>query len=240
MNKQLEHFNTYEEDEAKRDKVKIYSSFFYSGCFILVLWIIQFAQWSLDKDLSAFGVLPRKLIGLLGILTAPLVHADFSHLISNSITLFLLFFGILYFYRSSAVKVFFIVYFFDGFLVWLFGRQSYHIGASGLIYGFASFLFFSGVFRKDKRSIALSLLIVFLYGSMVWGILPTDPKISFESHFFGMIVGIVSAFIFKKSDPPPKYDWENEEENEEENHEDENESGDIKIENDAEPNDFRR
>jgi len=225
-------------EEERLEKNKILSSFFYSGVFVLVLWIVQFIQWASEKDISTYGVMPRKINGLIGILTAPLIHADFSHLISNSITLFLLLFGILYFYRTSAVKVFLIIYIADGFLVWLFARQSYHIGASGLVYGFASFLFFSGLFRKDKRSIAMSLLIVFLYGGMVWGVLPTDPKISFESHLFGALVGIVCAFIFRKNDPPPKYEWE-EEDYEEDSGEDEPDE-EIEIDDDAEPEDFRR
>ncbi len=225
-------------EEDKLEKNKILSSFFYSGLFVFVLWLVQFIQWASEKDISAYGVMPRKINGLLGILTAPLIHADFSHLISNSITLFLLLFGILYFYRTSAVKIFFIIYIADGLLVWLFARQSYHIGASGLVYGFASFLFFSGLFRKDKRSIALSLLIVFLYGGMVWGVLPTDPKISFESHLFGALVGIVCAFIFRKNDPPPKYEWE-EEDYEEDSDEDEPDE-EIEIDDEAEPEDFRR
>ena len=126
----------------------------------------------------------------------------------------------------------------DGLLVWLFARESYHIGASGLVYGFAAFLFFSGLFRKDKRSIALSLLIVFLYGGMVWGVLPTDPKISFESHLFGALTGIVCAFLFRKNDPPPVYEWE--EENYEDEIEDDIDPEDVKIDDDAEPDDFRR
>lgn len=231
-------FPLKEVEEDKKERNKILSSLFYSGCFVAILWIIQFAQWAADKSISSYGVLPRKVSGLLGILTAPLIHADFSHLVSNSITLFLLLFGILYFYRSSVVKVFFIIYIFDGLLVWLFARQSYHIGASGLVYGFASFLFFSGLFRKDKRSVALSLLIVFLYGGMVWGVLPTDPKISFESHLFGAIVGIVCAFIFRKSDPPPKYDWE--EEDYDDDYDDGKDPEEIEIDEDAEPEDFRR
>ena len=225
-------------EEERQEKNKILSSFFYSGCFVLLLWIIQFVQWAIDKDFSVYGILPGQIKGLSGIFTAPLIHADFSHLISNSITLFLLLFGILYFYRSSAVMVFFIIYIMDGFLVWLFARESYHIGASGLVYGFAAFLFFSGLFRKDKRSIALSLLIVFLYGGMVWGVLPTDPKISFESHLFGALTGIVCAFLFRKNDPPPVYEWE--EENYEDVIEDDIDPDEIKIDDDAEPDDFRR
>ena len=145
-----EELRLIELEEERQEKNRILSSFFYSGCFVLLLWLIQFLQWVIDKDLTVYGVFPKKASGLIGILTAPLIHADFSHLISNSITLFLLLFGILYFYRSSAVKVFFIIYLMDGLLVWLFARESYHIGASGLVYGFAGFLFFSGLFRKDK------------------------------------------------------------------------------------------
>lgn len=236
MDYDTEEWRVKEPDEDTQEKNKILSSLFYSGCFVLFLWIIYFVQWALQLDLSSFGVLPRKTDGLMGILTAPLVHADLSHLFSNLTTLFFLSFGILYFYRSSAVRVFFIIYIFDGILVWLFARESYHIGASGLVYGFAGFLFFSGLFRKDKRSIALSLLIVFLYGGMVWGVLPTDPKISFESHLFGAMVGIVCAFIFRKSDPPPKYEWEEEDDE----YDDEKDPDETIIEDDAEPEDFRR
>lgn len=221
------------------ERNKIFSSLFYSGCFVFLLWIIQFIQWAIEIDMFTYGIMPGKPEGLAGIITSPLIHADFSHLISNSITLFLLLFGVLYFYRSSAVKVFFIIYLGDGILVWIFGRQSYHIGASGLVYGFAGFLFFSGLFRKDKRSIALSLLIVFLYGGMVWGVLPTDPKISFESHLFGALLGILCAFIFRKNDPPPKYDWEEDDYLDEES-DDLDEAYNTEIDDDAEPDDFKR
>jgi membrane associated rhomboid family serine protease len=228
-------------EEDKLEKNKILSSFFYSGLFVLLLWIVQFTQWAIDKDISTYGVLPGKVEGLIGIFTAPLIHADFSHLVSNSVTLFFLLFGIFYFYRTSVVKIFFIIYIAHGLLVWLFARQSYHIGASGLLYGFAGFLFFSGLFRKDKRSMALSLLIVFLYGGLVWGVLPTDPKISFESHLSGALVGIVCAFIFRKNDPPQKYDWEEEDYEEDAGDEDETEDeAEAKIDDDAEPEDFRR
>lgn len=226
------------DEEESIEKNKIFSSIFFSGCFVIFLWLIQFYQWASGNDLSVFGVFPGEISGLKGIFTAPLVHADFSHLISNSVTLFLLLFGILYFYRSSAVTVFAIIYITNGILVWFFGRHSYHIGASGLIYGFAAFLFFSGLFRKDKRSIALSLLIVFLYGGMVWGVLPVDPKISFESHLFGAIVGIICAFIFRKNDPPPVYEWE-EEDYEDELEDVSEQEEEPEIEDDAEPDDFR-
>ncbi|HMS65089.1 MAG TPA: rhomboid family intramembrane serine protease [Ignavibacteria bacterium] len=229
-------------DADKAERERIYSSLFFSACFVSVLWIIQFFQYLTESDLSAYGVFPGKISGLKGIFFSPLIHSGFSHLISNSITLFLLLFGTLYFYRSSVIKVFIIIYIFEGILVWLFARPSYHIGASGLVYGFAGFLFFSGVFRKDKRSVSLSLLIVFLYGGMVWGVLPTDPKISFESHLFGALLGILCAFIFRKSDPPPKYEWEEESDSDKYNddYDDGKEPEEAEIDKDAEPEDFRR
>jgi len=117
-------------------------------------------------------------------------------------------FILFYTYRKSAIRVFIIVYVFSGLTVWLVARPAYHIGASGLVYGLLSFLFFIGVLRKDTRSIALSLLITFLYGGLVWGVLPIDPKVSFESHLLGAISGAVCAIIFRKTDPIIKYDWE--------------------------------
>src|SRR3989339_1510740 len=99
-----------------------------------------------------------------------------------------------------------------GIFVWIFGRPAYHIGASGLIYGFVSFLFFSGLIRRDNRSIALALIVTFLYGGIIWGVLPIKAETSWESHLFGSIIGIMFAFIFRKADPAPKYDWEDEEE----------------------------
>ena len=118
--------------------------------------------------------------------------------------------GIFYFYPKVAYKVFTIIYFGSGVLVWFFGREVYHIGASGIIYGFVSFLFFSGIFRKDNRSIALALVVIFLYGGLIWGVLPVEKGVSWESHLFGAIVGLISAFIFREVDPPKRYDWEDE------------------------------
>ncbi|MBV6477848.1 MAG: hypothetical protein HGGPFJEG_00592 [Ignavibacteria bacterium] len=226
-------------EESDQDKEKIKSSFFYSFVFVGFLWLIAFFEWASGIEMSTLGVLPRKISGLAGIFMAPLIHADFSHLISNSVTLFLLLFSVLYFYRGAALKVFFIIYLLDGILVWIFARQSYHIGASGLVYGFASFLFFSGVFRKDKRSVAISLLIVFLYGGMVWGVLPVKPEISFESHLFGAAAGFICAFVFRKVDLPPD-ETEDEEALDSDEYDDGKSPEDAEIDEDAEPDDFRK
>ena len=118
------------------------------------------------------------------------------------------------FYRKSSYKVILIIYIGTGLLDWLFARKAYHIGASGIIYGFVAFLFFSGIIRRDTRAIALALLVTFLYGSLIWGILPLDSGISWESHLFGSIMGIFCAFLYKKSDPAIKYEWEYEDDNE--------------------------
>jgi len=160
-------------------------------------------------DLTRMGLLPRNLIGLLGIITSPLIHADFSHLISNTIPLVILGWIIFFFYPKVSYILFIFIYILTGLLVWIFARQVYHIGASGVVYGFVSFLFFSGIFRRDNKSIALALVITFLYGGLVWGMIPGLKGISWESHFLGAITGLLAAYMFRKIDPPAKkYDWE--------------------------------
>jgi membrane associated rhomboid family serine protease len=215
---------------SSKEKDKVISSIAISFLFIFLLWLIKIFEAYTGFDLTGLGIYPRKASGLIGVLTSPLIHADFSHLVSNTITLFVLMFILFYTYRKSAIRVFFIVYIFSGLTVWLLARPAYHIGASGLVYGLLSFLFFIGVLRKDTRSIALSLLITFFYGGLVWGVLPMDPKVSFESHLLGAIAGAVCAIIFRKTDPVIKYDWEYEEE---EDDDDEN-GGEYYFEEDPE------
>jgi len=193
---------------SSKEKDKVISSIAISFLFIFFIWLIMVFEAYTGFDLTKLGIYPRKASGLVGVFSSPLIHADFSHLVSNSITLFVLMFILFYTYRKSAIRVFIIVYVFSGLTVWLVARPAYHIGASGLVYGLLSFLFFIGVLRKDTRSIALSLLITFLYGGLVWGVLPIDPKVSFESHLLGAISGAVCAIIFRKTDPIIKYDWE--------------------------------
>lgn len=198
------------DEEQAKPKFRI--SLIISLTFVALLWIIKIFEEYTRKDLSRFGVYPRTMSGLIGILTSPLIHADFSHLVSNSITLLVLMIFLFYAYTNSSFKVFFSVYIISNIFVWLFAREAYHIGASGIIYGLVTFMFFVGVFRKDSKSIGLSLLVTFMYGGLVWGVLPTDPAISFEAHLSGAIVGILAAVVFRNSDPmPEKYEWEEEE-----------------------------
>lgn len=178
--------------------------------FAALLWIIKLFEYSTNIQLSEWGVYPESISGLKGIFFAPLLHGSFNHLLSNTFPLIILSSGILYFYKRSAMSTILIVYFGTNLLVWFFARHAYHIGSSGLIYGFVTFLFFSGAIRRDRRSIALALLVTFLYGSLVWGILPLRNGSSWESHLFGSIMGIICAIVFRKYDPYKRYDWEDE------------------------------
>jgi len=194
------------------EKKKFYHSLIFPSFFIFLIWFIKLTEIGLDTSFGKFGVFPQKMAGLAGILTSPLIHADFKHLADNTVPVFLLSFAIFYFYREIAYKIFFIIYFVSGLLVWFAGREAYHIGASGLVYGFASFLFFSGVLRKNMNLLAISLLVIFLYGSLVWGILPYDYKVSWESHLMGGLTGIVLSVYYRKQGPErKKYSWEEEE-----------------------------
>ena len=179
--------------------------------FVALIWIIHICQYVFNVNLSRFGLLPLSGRGLLGIFTAPLIHSDFNHILSNTIPLLLLGSGVFYFYKQVAHKMFFLVYLVPGIFVWFLGRESFHIGSSGIVYGFVTFLFFSGLIRRDNRSIGLALIVTFLYGSLIWGVLPLSRGISWEYHLFGALTGIYAAVVFRKSDPVKKYDWEDEE-----------------------------
>ncbi len=178
------------------EKIRLKLSLIVPVLFLLIMWAVKISEYSLHLNLYTFGIYPHRLDCLTGIFTAPFIHGSFEHLFSNTIPFLLLGTAIFYFYKETAYKVFISIWIFSGFWVWLAARPAYHIGASGMIYGFASFLFFSGLINKNKALASLSLLIVFIYGGMVWGILPTKPEISWESHLFGAITGLISALVF--------------------------------------------
>jgi len=186
------------------------------GIFVFFMWLVKIIEILFEIDLSGFGIYPLTLKGVPGIFFSPFIHADFNHLFSNSLPLFLLGVALFYFYSDVALKVFILTFFLTGILVWVAGRDAWHIGASGLVYGLASFLFFSGIIRRYFRLIALSLLIVFLYGSMVWGLFPGVYKnVSWESHMLGFFSGVVLAIWFRKEGPQaPVYQWLEDEEEE--------------------------
>jgi membrane associated rhomboid family serine protease len=182
--------------------------------FLIVCWAIELFFESGHSRWVFLGIQPRSLEGLVGIFTSPFIHGSRDHLISNSLPLLIVGTGMFFFYKQIVYQVTAMIWVFTGFWVWLSARAgSSHIGASGLIYGFVCFLFFSGLLRKDTRLMAVSMLVAFLYGSLVWGILPVDQSISWESHLSGSVAGIFAAAYFRKTGPQrPKAQWEIDEE----------------------------
>ena len=187
--------------------------------FVALLWFIQLLNWGLDLELERFGVRPRQLTGLPGILLAPLLHGRFSHLLANSLPLLVLGTVMLHLYPNSALKVVPAVYLGTGIAVWLFARESIHIGASGLVYGLVTYIFVAGLIRRDKRAIAASLLVCFLYGTLAWGVFPIQPGVSWETHLAAALIGLVLAIALRHLDIPPRkrYAWEDEEDDPEDN-----------------------
>jgi len=190
----------------------LYLSLFFPMLLVLLIWIVKFFELGSGIDLSSFGVFPRSVHGLVGILTAPLIHDDVKHAFANSIPLLVLGFLMYNAYRKVAIKSVIVIWLLSGIGIWLIGRPAYHIGASGVVFGINFFLFFSGLFRLDMRSLALSLLVAFAYGSMVWGIFPVDWKISFEAHAMGALSGVLLAWWYREVDRPPAVRWDDEEE----------------------------
>ena len=199
--------------EKTAEVKRIQYSFILPCLFVFLLWVIKIIDFSDELNLYEFGVFPRNLKSLFGILLSPLLHSDFNHLASNSIPLLILGTGIIYFYRELAYTVIAFIWVVSGLGVWVIARESYHIGASGLIYGLASFLFLSGVIRKDFRLASISLLVIFLYGSLVWGVFPFFPQISWEYHLFGSLSGFIAALLYRNKGPKPLvWTWDYEEE----------------------------
>ncbi|WP_316928465.1 rhomboid family intramembrane serine protease [Gillisia sp. CAL575] len=183
----------------------------YPILFVLVLWIVFWFEIRFGFDFNHFGIQPRTVKGLRGILFSPFIHSDIKHLFHNTIPLFILTTALFFFYRTISWKVLVVGLLLTGFFTWMIGRPANHIGASGVIYLLASFLFFKGILSKYYRLIALSLIVVFLYGGMLWFIVPVDPKISWEGHLSGLVVGLLLAFVFKQNIViKPKYEWEKE------------------------------
>ena len=183
---------------------------------VILLWVIKGFEIAFGWDLGVYGVYPRNVEGLVGIVFAPIIHGSFEHLLSNTLAIFVLATTLFYQYPKSANLVLPIIYFGSGLGVWLFAREAYHFGASGLTHGMMFFLFLIGVLRQDKPAMAISMIIFFLYGSMIWGVLPTKEEISFESHLFGALTGVICAIVFRNRDPKPPekiYSWEEGEDN---------------------------
>lgn len=189
------------EDHNSFDKRIGWHAIFVSSALIVVLWLIKLVEFEFQIDFSAFGILPGEISHLKGVLFAPLIHAGFGHLAANSLPLFILTFSLFFFYRNSAYTIFLLIYLLSGLLVWIGGREAFHIGASGIIYGIAAFLFLSGVLSRNTGLLTISLIVAFLYGGLFWGIFPLKPEISWESHLWGGVSGFVLAWLFRGNVP---------------------------------------
>lgn len=220
---------------------------FYTGVigypmfFVLLLWYVFWAQVQFFHGIKTLGISPLTLDGLKGIVFSPFIHSDIEHLYNNSIPLFVLMASLFYFYRQIAWKVIIYGILLSGFMTWCIGRPGNHIGASGLIYVLVSFIFFKGIFAKYYRLVALSLLIIFLYGSMIWYVFPVKEGMSWEGHLAGLITGFLFSILFRKSIVKPEtYVWQKPDYNEDNDpflkHFDENGNFIEKIETEAENN----
>jgi membrane associated rhomboid family serine protease len=189
----------------------------YPLMMVFGIWLVFWYQVRVDYGIKSFGIRPQKLEGLLGIFTSPFLHGDIDHIYNNSIPLFVLSLALFYFYKKIAWKVIIFGIVLSGFLTWLIGSSGNHIGASGLIYVLVSFIFFKGIFAKHYRLIALSLVVIFFYGSMIWYVFPIKTGMSWEGHLGGLITGLAFALIFRKQvAKPERYKWEQPGYNEEE------------------------
>ncbi len=210
----------YTRNEPARDNFRLAARLALG--FVALLWLIPLLGWGLE--LERFGVRPRQWIGLPGVLVAPLLHADFVHLIANTLPVLVLGTTMLQLYPTAAFRVLPAVYLGPGIAVWLFARGGVHVGASGLVYGLVAYIFVAGLIRRERRAIAASLLVAFMYGALVWGVLPIRHGVSWETHLAAALIGVLLAIVLRHRDNPPRirYSWEDEEG-------EEDESGDVRT-----------
>jgi membrane associated rhomboid family serine protease len=195
---------------SKRSRANFVLALKVSLVFLAALWAIYIVDVVLGLQLGRFGLKPGSLPGLIGLATAPLLHGSLGHIFSNSIPLVISLTAMLFLYPNSSLRVIPVIWIGSAVFAWVIGRPSYHFGASGLIYGMLAYVFLGGVLRKDMRSVAVSMMVWFLYGTMVWGILPIRPHMSWELHLGGALMGVIMAFVFRNWDRPPvvRYEWE--------------------------------
>lgn len=178
---------------------KIKKALEYSLAFVAIFWVIQLIKYLTGSTLSGLGILPRSIDGLSGIITAPLIHGDFEHLIANTLPFFFLSCLLFVFYEKRASFYLFLIWITAGLITWIIGRYAAHIGASGVIYGLASFLVFGGIFSKNWKLILVSILVLIFYSGLIWGIFPTESHVSWEGHLAGALSGLLWAFVYRKT-----------------------------------------
>lgn len=186
--------------DSKTELKKMLLAAVIPGSFLFLCWMIFLLEISLNLNLASYGLRPREFSQWFGILTMPFLHGSLEHIIANSTSFLILGSLIFYFHNNNAIQIFIWSYLLSGIFTWIIARGSIHIGASGMIYAFAGYLFTAGIISKNIRHMAISLIVVFLYGSMIWGIFPQNTNISWEGHLSGFAAGIALSFIYR----PPK------------------------------------
>ena len=177
--------------------------------FTMLMWLVFYIERRFLVSFVDYGIRPEKTLGLRGVLMAPFIHSDISHLWSNTMPLIVLGIALGYFYRKQAMFILICGLILTGLLTWFIGRPSYHIGASGVLYMLVFFLFFKGIFTRHFRLISLSFLVAFFYGSLIWYVFPIERGISWEGHLSGAIVGLLLAVTTRNKLPSKKLlSWE--------------------------------
>lgn len=200
----------------KKELLKIKTAIVIPAFILILMWAIQGVNVLFELHLGQFGIYPRHESGLIGILFGPLIHGDWKHLTANSVPFLVLSSSIFYFYPKIRYRVFLGIWLFAGIFLWIGGRSSYHIGMSGVIYGMAAFIILSGILRKERASMVIAILVVFLYGGMAWGVFPwfTEANVSWEGHLYGAVSGFFLAYLYRAKDrQQKKVDWDRVEEN---------------------------
>jgi membrane associated rhomboid family serine protease len=199
-----------------KDLKNIYKSLVFPLVFTALMWVVKIFEVETKINLAFLGIYPLQIKGLPGIFASPFIHGDWAHLYANTIPFLILSSCIFYFYREIAFRVFFMIWGITGLWVWFWGQEAFHIGSSGLVYGFAAFIFLSGLLRREKRLMSISFFVAFTYGSLVWGIFPElfpDKNISWESHLMGLIAGSTVAWYFRREGPQKiEHVWDDDEE----------------------------
>ena len=201
----------------KEEKKKFLYSLLIPVILLVVMWAIKLIEFGFNTNFITLGNYPLDIKGIKGIVLMPFIHGSWDHLIANTAPFLILATALFYFYRSISLRVFLGIWLLSGIWVWFGGRPSWHIGASGIIYGLSSFLFVSGMIRKDSRLAALALIVIFLYGSLIWGVFPDfypkEKNVSWEGHLGGAVAGLLMALYYRNSGPQRKqYSWELEDE----------------------------
>ena len=207
----------YSPDALKRDRRRFETAIFWGAVFVAVLWLVAVAEWAAGVKFTALGLAPREPLGLIGILGAPLVHGSLEHLLANTLPTFVLVALGMYAVPRATFRALPLIWVLSGVIVWIFGRESLHIGASGVTHGLMSFLFLIGALRRDRVTLSIALVVFFRYGSMIYGFLPREAGISFEYHGAGLVAGVLAAILYRGLDPLPpqrRYSWEDEPEDE--------------------------